>query len=357
MRPSTMPARLITIVIAVIVTPLAAGLLATGGSTWLFAYAQTAMTSIDLGPLVVPILLQTVGILLLLLVVLTGIWSSAGLIAVGVLALFPLLCALFPALVLEAYRFGTGFVPREWVEGLSHGLPLILFPVLGAMGLVLALVRRRSAPSGANLTAVAFIAAPVLLLGGGLLLSWGLGRGRRIAIQNLDYAFAPDAAAVILVGVLLIIAGVFATRWSAYALLLPALALLVVNALVLVPRVLLPMISFLPIEGSSVLLTILLLGGGSATALLYLGFTVVLLRVRRQAATAPVAEANIPPTAYAPSNPPAAPPTSAPHPAAPPAGPYAPPSPRPAPPAPYPPTAPPAPYPPTAAPPAPPPGA
>lgn len=349
MRRSTMPARLITILIAVVVTPFAVGLIATGGRTWVFTYAQYAMAEVDTVLFVMPLLLQAVGILLLLLVVLTGIWSSAGLIAVGVLALFPLACALFPALVLETFRLGPGLLPREWVEGLAYGLPLILLPVLGAMGVVLAIVRRRPARPGPGPATVGAIVAPVLLLTGALLASWGIGHGRLMTYQQEGGGLLPEAAVGVLIGTLLIVAGILATRWSAFALLLPALATLVASVLVFVPTVFLRLFSALPMEGTQTLLTLVLLGGGTAAALIYVTFTFVLVRVRQAASPAGVAE-HMPPTAY-----------PAPSAAAPQPYPFSQPQPHPGAgspepgTAPFPPAPPVLPYPPTAAPPAPPP--
>jgi hypothetical protein len=301
MHRSSTSARLITVIIAVVVAPFGAGLIATGGSSWVFAYGQYALADFDLGRFAMPILLQAVGILLLLLVAMSGIWSSAGLIAVGVLAIVPLVISLFPALLLEAYRLGAGALPVEWLDGLAYGLPLILLPVLGTMGLVLAMVRRRPDAPGVGLSVGGLVVAPVLLLAGVLLLSWGVGRTRIVALQQYRFDFVPEAAAAILIGTLAIIAGVFVTRWSRFALVLPALALLLVSALVFAPRVLFPALSVLPMEGSRPLSTLILVGGGTAAAILYLGFTAVLARVRAQAATTPAVVA---PTApYPPSAP------------------------------------------------------
>lgn len=342
MRRSTMPARLVTVIIAVIITPLAAGLIATGGNTWISTVFRYASSRVDLGELAVPILIQLAGMLLLVVVVLTGIWSSAGLIAVGVLALVPLLIALFPPLMLHAYRLTAGVVPREWIDGLSYGLPMMLFPVLGAMGLVLAIVRRRPASTGTALAIVGFIAAPVLLLGGSLLLAWGLGSGYVAALQQNRLEFLPGPAAAVLIGGLLVIAGVFVTRWSSFSLLLPALALLATGAFALVPGAFFRLLSALPMELNRTLSTLVVLGGGTAAALVYIAFTIVLVRVRKRAAGSPSDPAsNMPPAAYAAPYPPAAYPPAAYPPAA-------------APPAPYPPTAAPPAAPPPAAPPYPP---
>ncbi|MDF2561582.1 MAG: hypothetical protein K0R99_3028 [Microbacterium sp.] len=300
MRGSRTSAQLITVIIAVVVAPFGAGLIATGGSSWVFAYGQYAMAEFDLDRLGGPILLQAVGILLLLLVTMTGIWSSAGLIAVGVLAIVPLVISLFPVLLLETYRLAAGILPVEWLDGLAYGLPLILLLLLGTMGLVLAMVRRRPEATGAALSVGGLVVAPVLLLAGVLLLSWGLDRTRNVALQQYRFDFVPEAAAGILIGTLAIIAGVFVTRWSRFALVLPALALLVVSALVFAPRVFLSALSVLPMEGSRPLSRLILVGGGTAAAILYLGFTAVLTRVRAQAAMTRSVVTPYPPSAQYP---------------------------------------------------------
>lgn len=315
MRGSRTLARLITVVIAVIVTPVAVGLLSSGGTSWLMTYFQYGGARDGFGSLMMPTLLQALGILLLIAVVLTGIWSSAGLIAAGVMAVVPLLLALLPALLLESYRMLGPILPREWLDGLTYGIPLVLLPALGAMGIVLAIVRHRPQRTATGLSIIGLVAAPVLLAAGIWLLSWGIARGQFTALQQFRFDFLPDAAAAVLLGTLLSVAGVFATRWSTFALVLPAAVLLLLGLLVLVPDAVFMMVGRIPMVGRT-LPQLLILGVGTAVALVYLAFTAVLLRVRKQAMStaagtgeSPFPAAGYPPVPappYPPQYPPAA---------------------------------------------------
>ncbi|WP_435749070.1 hypothetical protein [Microbacterium sp. PMB16] len=282
MRRSSTLARLITVIIAVVITPVAVGLLASGGTKWLMTYFEYGSSGDGFGPLLMPTLLQALGILLLVAVVLTGVWSSAGLLAVGALALVPLAFALFPALLLESYRVLGPVLPREWIDGLTYGIPLIFFPALGAMGIVLANVRRRPERPATVLSILGLVAAPILLVAGICLLAWGIARGQFTALQQFRFEFLPDAAAAVLVGTLLAIAGVFVTRWSTFALVLPAVALIVLSLLILVPDVIFSTLGGIPMIGRT-LPQLVILGVGTAIALIYLVFTVVVLRVRARA--------------------------------------------------------------------------
>lgn len=108
MHRSTLTARLITSVIALVLTPIALILLSVGGQTMIltfFAYASDG----DLASLTGPVLLQILGLALLILVVLTGVWSSAGLIAIGILSIVPLIVAVFPVTLSWLY----GIAPRS----------------------------------------------------------------------------------------------------------------------------------------------------------------------------------------------------------------------------------------------------
>lgn len=286
MHRSSALARIITVIVAVVLAPLGTGLLAGGGRVWMSTVFQYAR-EVDYTQLAGPTALQALGILLLVVVVVTGIWSSAGLIAVGILALAPVIFAMFPAAFIAVQRAVR--IPLEWTDGIVYGVPLVLFPVLGTMGVVLALVRRRPEPRGAAFGLVGGILSPVVLAFGAGLLSWGIGAGMLYAYQHFEMSVQPVAVAAVLGGVILVVVGVAVTRWSPFALLLPALALLVVNALVLLPDVLFPAIFRLPREISGTVPALLLFGTGTAAAFLYLSYTFVLLRVRSRAQQAPAA--------------------------------------------------------------------
>lgn len=283
MHRSTPLARVITIVIAVILAPIATGILAAGGSQWRIVASQYGVAVFDLGRLGGPVLLQALGILLLAGVVVTGIWSSGGLIAAGILTLVPLACAVFPALLFDLYRLP---LPSAWIDGIAFGIPLFVFPALGAMGIVLALVRRRPARNSAGSAVVGLIASPVLLLAGAWVLAWGIQHSLSLAILRFIMAPTPEGLAgtgAVLAGVLLIGAGVVLTRWSTFALVLPAVVLLVASLLALQPG----MLSLLAWPSSTevwpAMLNQLLLGTGTAVAILYLVFTGALLVVRARA--------------------------------------------------------------------------
>ncbi|GAA1234905.1 hypothetical protein GCM10009588_10500 [Microbacterium phyllosphaerae] len=271
-----MTARLITIVIALVLTPIALILLSLGGQTvtlTFFAYGFDG----DFAPLVGPLLLQTLGLVLLVLVVLTGIWSSAGLIAVGLLSVAPLIVAVFPVTLSWLIRIA----PREWGDGLIYGVPLVVLTALGTMGLVLALVRRDPRPKGAALSVIGIIAASVLLAGGAWAIVWGIGDGVLFALQRFQFDIRPGASLAVFAGILLVVAGIAVTRWSPFALTLPAVVLLAASImLVAAPDVVFPMLLQLPRGMNTVLPTLLLYGGGAAAGVLYLAFTAVLLRVR-----------------------------------------------------------------------------
>ena len=276
MRRSSSTARLLTIVIALVLTPIALILLSYGGQTinlTLFAYGFDGY----LAPLIGSLLLQALGLVLLVLVVLTGIWSSAGLIVVGLLSVAPLIVAIFPVTLQWIYRV----TPREWGDGLVYGVPLVVLAALGAMGLVLALVRRDPRPKGAALAVIGIVVAPLLLAAGAWAIIWGIADGALFALQRFEFDLRPGASLAVVAGMLLVLAGVTVTRWSPFALVLPALVLLIGSILLLAaPDAVFGMLFQLPRGLNTVAPTLLLYGGGAAAGLLYLAFTVVLMRVR-----------------------------------------------------------------------------
>ncbi|WP_431074436.1 hypothetical protein [Microbacterium phyllosphaerae] len=273
-----MTARLITILITLVLTPIALILLSVGGQAvnlTLFSYGFDGY----LAPLVGPLLLQTLGLVLLILVVLTGIRSSAGLIVVGIFSIVPLIVAVFPVTLSWIIRIQ----PRDWGDGLVYGIPLVVLAALGAMGLVLVLVRRDPRPKGTALGVIGIVAAPLLLTAGAWAITWGIADGALFALQRFQFDLRPGAAAAVFAGTLLVLAGIAVSRWSPFALILPALALLIASILLIAaPDATFRMLFQLPRGLNAVIPTLLLYGGGAAAGLLYLTFTVVLLRVRRQ---------------------------------------------------------------------------
>lgn len=280
MQRSSTAARIITALIGVIVTPIAVGLISAGGFVWARFFLSYSAPTFDLTVLGPPLLLQLLGLILLAGVIATGIWSSAGLLAVGVLGIFAAIIAIAPTLLVELYRFLSPVLPLEWIDGIGYGIPLVLFPVVGGLGFAVALIRRRPQRPSAGAQIIGLIAAPIVLLIGGWLLVWALSFGQRRALINFDFTFDPVVAAAVIGGFVLVTAGALLVRWSPFALVLPALVLLVISVLFVIPQVYGTLFRALPIEVSGIASTIFLLGGAVAVAVAYLVATFVLIRVR-----------------------------------------------------------------------------
>lgn len=280
MRPSTAPARIITALIGLIVTPIALGLLSTGGWGWYAAVGS--FDGFDLSALAGPTALQAIAIALLVGLVLTGLWSSAGLLAAGILSIVPIAFALFPSLLMSVYQLRLP-LPREWIDGLSYGVPLAILPVLGGMGLALWSARHRPARSG-PLQAIGLIASPLLLLGGGWMLTLAAARAVQ-ALQRFELGVAVDAAAYAVGGAVLIVAGLFLTKWSPFALLLPALVLIVITPLTIMRgSAFFGFVITLDRDTATGLTVLVTLGAAVAAALIYLAFTLVMVLTRTRAA-------------------------------------------------------------------------
>lgn len=153
---------------------------------------------------------------------------------------------------------------------------------MGGLGLGLVIARRRPDPHlAASLLGV--VAVPVILLAG-LLLTWGgIGHGSLAAVRSFDTRLSLLTVLLVVLGALLLGAGATATRWSPYSPVLPALALLVVTALVSVSGAI-PFVerTWVSPTGNSAA-SFLLLGGGAALAVILLVHTAVLAVVRTRA--------------------------------------------------------------------------
>lgn len=183
--------------------------------------------------------------------------------------------AVSPTLVVNAYQV----LPREVADGVSYGVPLAILPVLGGMGLALWFARHHERRS-ASVQVVGLIAAPVLLLGGGRMLALSTSRTLMV-LRTFDTTVTLDGAVLALIGIALIVAGLLLTAWSPFALLLPAAALLIITPLMLVPSSgLYGFVFGLGQDIAQGAATLLQIGAGTAVAVLYLVFTVVLLRTR-----------------------------------------------------------------------------
>lgn len=284
---SSFAARLLTTLYALAITPLATGLLAYGGSGWLRIYSTRgylgdSTTDLLLGPAGLQILGGAgLGILLLASVVATGIVSSAGLLVAGALGLLSLVLSAVPSLLIAVYQGLLSFVPLESVDGFAYGLPLVLHTLMGGLGAALVITRRRPDPHLAA-SLVGLLVVPALLLLGASLQLGGIGNGVLRAMRTFDTRISVVTIALIAGGCLLLWLGAAASRWSPYALLVPALVLLAAVVPFLVPAAPLPPgIWSSPTAASAA--SFLLIGGGVAAAVILLVQTAVQAVVRRRA--------------------------------------------------------------------------
>lgn len=313
------------------VTPIALGLISAGGIRIYQLFSMYDYARLDLFEFVGPVLLQFVGLVLLVAVVATGLWSSAGLIAAGALGLVMLLLAIAPVLLLEVFKSAPSFIPRDWIDGVLYGLPLVVYAVLGTMGLTLMMIRRSTRGADAGLRVVGLVAAPVLLAGGGWLLVWGTSEGQMQAVVTFQTSINLMASIAVIAGVVLTVAGIGVSRWSPWALVIPAAVLLLISLLFVVTMSVSEFRGLIPLEVLRVGMPFVVVGGATAVAVAQLTFTAVVVilgrRAHRNAASAPSASFGAHPVGqYPPASPaayPPAPPTAYPPAAYPPAPPTA----------------------------------
>lgn len=282
-------ARVLTILLALVLLPLSTVALAFGTSR----LGQHLMTY-NAPPWELPLTAETVtallaigvGLLLLALLALSGIASSAGLLAVAVLSVLDVLLALWPGLLLtltEPLRGQLGLALLQWT---STGIPLLLHLLLGGAGIALAVARRRPG-TPAPVSLLGIIVVPMLMLVGAGLVLVGAYEGMQQALRSLDLAFSPRSAVLVLPGAVLVLLSAAATRWSPWSGVLPVLALLGLTALWLLPVARTAVTAELP--GTLFLLasTAVLYGGTAAAAVLLGVHTAVLGVVRRRARRRP----------------------------------------------------------------------
>lgn len=285
---SSAVARVLTVVYAVVVAPIATALIAYGGTRWL-RYVSERWTEFSVGefldsPGAAPIVLGlVVGLLLLISVVATGFASSAGMLAVGLLGVVSIVLSLVPELLLAVQREVPPMIPQDVLDGLLHGLPLVLHTLIGGLGLALAVARRRPDPP-LSAAVAGIVAVPVVLLAGMVLLLGGAAIGAAPTGGTSPAEVVPAAVALVLAGALLVWVGAAASRWSPYGLIVPALLLLAASLMILSPAT----ASMVPawLSDSRVgtaAMTFLTVGGGVAAALVLLFDLVVLLLVRGRA--------------------------------------------------------------------------
>lgn len=197
------------------------------------------------------------------------------------MSLASLAVSVVPALLAETYSIVFRLAPYPALDGLIYGLPQVLQVLIGGCGLALAIAARR--PAGHLVATVAgIVLIPlVLLLGAGLFLA-GLAHGAVQAMQTLELELVPLAAVLVLAGAVLLWLGGVTSTWSRYALVVPALLLILATfAVHTAPVRQLPGLWSSP-TGSATL-SFLSVGGGLAAAVVMLAHTVVLAVVHARA--------------------------------------------------------------------------
>ena len=296
---SGLVARLLTVVYALLVTPVAASLVVYGGMPWQ-QHLLMRLTPLEqlleylFSPNGLPTLLALVGGLLLLVsVVATGLASSAGLASVGVLTVIPLALSLRPQLSAALYEVLPEPLQSVSIGVFSQGLPMLLFPVMGGLGLALAIARRRPRPPLA-LSLVGLVLLPLVLLAGTLLAMYGLSIVATSYARTFGMEGVPVIALVAVVSSMVLLwLGSAATGVSPYAQILPALVILAATAALLVPGLFMMLPSMFYGQIGSTTMSVLVMGGGAALGLVLLAHTAVQFAVasrarrRAQAASAP----------------------------------------------------------------------
>lgn len=259
-------------------------LLASGGTRLYRAYL-----SLDLGSGMAAsgVGIQIAGIALLVVAALTGLWTPAGLLCLGAFGIVALVASAFPLALFAVVREMPSLATAP-INLVTSGVPHVLGGILGACGLAVVLLQRRrttlqahvpapahaSNPSGAVAGhIIGVIAAPILfVLGLGLLL-----RGMFGTMQSAQVQMVQGSEALWLLmslgGFVLILAACVTVRWSPFALVLPAIIVLLLTAL-----------SFAPQWGFAYSLdviarsvgTFLVLGGFAAAAMLIAGTVVAI---------------------------------------------------------------------------------
>lgn len=286
---SGLVARLLTVVYALVVTPVAVSLVVYGAMPWqqhllMRLGALDQLLSYLFSADGLPTLLALVGGLLLLVsVVATGLASSAGLLSVGVLTLLPLSQFVWPQLPMLLYE-RLPMLLQEAVFGLiAQGVPLLLFPVMGGLGLALVIARRRPRPPLAvSLPGVVLL--PLLMLAGTLLAMNGFAVASTAYARTFGMEGAPPIALITgVIGVVLLWLSCAATGFSPYAQILPALVILAATAALLVPGLLmmLPSMFYGQIGGTT--MSVLVMGAGPALGLVLLAHTAVQFAVSSRA--------------------------------------------------------------------------
>ena len=282
-------ARLLTVVYALVVTPVATTLVVYGAMPW---HQHVLMRNVPLDQLLEylfssrglpPFLALLGGLLLLVSVVATGLASSAGLLSVSVLALFPLGLLAWPQLPVLVHEWLPDSLFQAVFVMLAQGVPMLLFPVMGGLGMALAIARRRPRPPVA-LSVIGAVLVPVIMLAATLLAM------HAVVVASTSYMTTFGAEGVPVSAMLTAVLGVVllwlcgaATGASPYAQILPALVTLAATAALFIPGVLmmLPSVAYSRVGGTT--MSVLAMGGGAALGLVLLTHTAVQLAVSSRA--------------------------------------------------------------------------
>lgn len=278
-------ARVLIVLLALVALPLSTLALAfgTGRLSWFLTQVHAPAWELPFTAEAVAALAAAVGgLLLLALLLLSGVASSAGLLAVAALSVLDLLLALRPGLILTLTEPLSGELADALRQWIASGIPLLLHLLLGGAGIALAIARRRPDPPAAG-SLLGIVVVPVVMGAGVVLVLLGAFEGMQQALRAVELSVPPRSAVLVLLGAVLVLLSAAATRWSPWSGILPALALLGLTLVWLLPAARTVVIENLP--GS--LFTAVPIGvsfGGAAVAAVLLGVhTAVLAVVRRRA--------------------------------------------------------------------------
>lgn len=306
-------AKLLTTLYALVVLPVALGLLSFGSSglqrvVTTSGGGRSLLPEILNGPMATQILLGLgVGILLLMSIVVTGLASSAGMIVAGVLGLGAVLLTAVPSLLLQLYGVRPEFVPAELLDGFFYGVPLVIGPLLGGLGAALAIARRRPR-SPWFLSLLGLVLVPLGLLIAMALMFGAHAEGVYAALQRFEADFNPVVALVVAAGAVLLWVVAATTAWSTLASTVMSLLLLTASAAALQPGLVGIPSAVWKVPAGQVAISFLMSGGGIAAVAILLVHTAVLAsvrgRARRRLREQPPAEPAVPTDLSGPTDPP-----------------------------------------------------
>lgn len=282
-------ARLLTILYALVVTPLGTSLLVYGGINWMrYTMSRGIQSQPLLDFLASPpgtrvVLGVGAGVLLLVSVVASGIFSSAGLLVVGAMSVVSVVLSVAPGLLNSLHVA----LPKELavvvLDAFSYGVPLVLHPVMGGLGLGLVIARRRPDPHLA-VALVGIVLLPLVMLLAAWLTLRGLADG---AVHNAATFYSEplpvSVIVMIVLGALLLSLSAAAARWSPYSLVIPGLVVLGFSLAIVMPDVLLLLPDLWFTRTGGLALTVLSVGGGPAIGAVLLAHALVLAVVRVRA--------------------------------------------------------------------------